>query len=57
MKPIKVAHVNSNQGALSQQLMDAVRELCLDPKFSHMTVSTLIGVLEMMKHEMMERNT
>ena len=47
---------NSNQESLSQRLMDEIRKLCLDPVYNYMTVSTLVGVLEMVKYEMMERN-
>jgi len=54
-KPV-VIHVNSNQDSLSQSLMNAIRTLLLSPLYDHMTVSTLIGVLELLKFEMLERN-
>jgi len=51
--PLKVA---SSQEDLSCQLLDTMRELCLDPKYDRMTVSTLIGVIELLKHEMLRRH-
>lgn len=53
VKSLKVA---SSQESLSCQLMDELRKTCLDPKYDHMHISTLIGVLEMIKWEMLQRN-
>ena len=57
MSNIKLLPVTeSNQEALSCQLMDELRDTCFNAKYSHMHVSTLLGVLEMLKLEMHERN-
>lgn len=52
---MNIVHINNNQESLSQLLMDQIRELCLDPTYDNMTLSTVIGVLEMVKFEMMKR--
>ena len=40
---------SSDQRAMSVDLMDELRELINAPKYDHMTVSTVMGVLEMVK--------
>jgi hypothetical protein len=45
-----------SQESLANQLMDELREHCLDPKFDKMYIATLVGVIEMIKFEMMERH-
>jgi len=49
--------VNGNQESLSQQMMDEIRKIILDKKYDHITIATLVGVLEMIKWEHMERTT
>lgn len=52
---IKLVHVNNNQQSLSQSLMDELKQLCFKPEYDNMTLNTLIGVLEMVKFEMIKR--
>lgn len=40
---------SSDQRAMSVNLMDELRELINAPKYDHMSVSTVMGVLEMVK--------
>lgn len=40
---------SSNQKATGSELMNDLRDLINSPKYDHMTVATLIGVLEMTK--------
>ena len=40
---------SSDQRATGNELMDEIRALANSPKYDHMNVSTLIGVLEMVK--------
>jgi hypothetical protein len=40
---------SSDQRAMAQDLMDEIRELINNPKYDHMTVATVIGVVEMVK--------
>ena len=40
---------SSDQRAMSVDLMDELRALINAPKYDHMTVSTVMGVLEMVK--------
>lgn len=40
---------SSDQRAMATDLMDELRELINAPKYDHMTVSTVMGVLEMVK--------
>ena len=40
---------SSDQWATGNDLMDEIRALINSPKYDHMNVSTLIGVLEMVK--------
>lgn len=45
-----------SQEHLSVQLMNALRAEMLSEKYGYMTVSTLVGVLEMLKYEVLERD-
>ena len=40
---------SANQQVIGQDLMDELREIINAPKYDHMTVATVIGVLEMVK--------
>lgn len=40
---------SSDQRAMATDLMDELRGLINAPKYDHMTVSTVMGVLEMVK--------
>lgn len=40
---------SSNQNAMGIDLMDDIRNLVNSPKYDHMTIATVIGVLEMTK--------
>ena len=40
---------SSNQKVVGQDLMDELREVINSPKYDHMTVATVLGVLEMVK--------
>jgi len=40
---------SANQQAIGKDLMDELREVINAPKYNHMTVATVIGVLEMVK--------
>lgn len=44
--------VVGGQEALSNELMVAIRKEIMSPRYDRMQVSTLIGVLEMLKIEM-----
>jgi len=55
VKHIRV--VEGNQESLSEQLMNEIRKTIMQDKYDHLTISTLIGVLEMLKLEQWERTT
>ena len=40
---------SSDQKAMGADLMNDIRELVNSPKYDHMTIATVIGVLEMTK--------
>lgn len=40
---------SSDQKAMGLDLMNDIRELVNSPKYDHMTIATVIGVLEMTK--------
>ncbi|CAB5238450.1 hypothetical protein UFOVP162_52 [uncultured Caudovirales phage] len=40
---------SANQKIVGQDLMDELREVINAPKYDHMTVATVMGVLEMVK--------
>ena len=40
---------SANQKVVGQDLMDELREVINAPKYDHMTVATVLGVLEMVK--------
>lgn len=40
---------SANQQAIGKDLMDELREVINAPKYDHMTVATVMGVLEMVK--------
>lgn len=40
---------SSDQKAMGNDLMNDIRELVNSPKYDHMTIATVIGVLEMTK--------
>jgi len=40
---------SANQKVVGQDLMDELREVINSPKYDHMTVATVMGVLEMVK--------
>ena len=40
---------SSDQKAMGADLMDDIRDLINSPKYDHMTIATVIGVLEMTK--------
>lgn len=46
----------NNQESLSCQLMDELREVVMKEKYGYIHVSTLLGVLEMLKLEMWDIN-
>jgi hypothetical protein len=48
---------SSNQRAMSVELMDELRGLINAPKYDHMTISTVMGVLEMTKLHYWRVNT
>lgn len=48
-KPNLTVIPSSNQKAMGLDLMNDIRELVNQPKYDHMTVATVIGVLEMTK--------
>jgi hypothetical protein len=55
MKPPKLAVIQSaTQSALSQRLLDELREVTNKPEYGDMYFSTTIGVLEMLKMELYE---
>ena len=47
--------VSSNQESLSEKLMNEIREVMLKPEYDRMYISTLIGILEMLKIESYRR--
>ena len=48
--------VASSQDALSQQLMDELTAVCKAAKYDHIYISTLVGVLEMIKWNYLTQN-
>ena len=48
-KPKLTVSPSSDQKAMGLDLMTDIRELVNSPKYDHMTVATVIGVLEMTK--------
>lgn len=48
-KPKLTVIPSSDQKAMGLDLMNDIRELVNSPKYDHMTVATVIGVLEMTK--------
>ena len=56
MKPTPFTVIpSSDQKAMSSDLMDEIRAVINAEKYNHMTVSTVIGVLEMVKLHYWER--
>jgi hypothetical protein len=49
MKPTLTVIPSSDQKAMAMDLMDDLRATINNPKFDHMTISTVMGVLEMTK--------
>ena len=48
-KPKLAVIPSSNQRAMGNDLMNELRDVINAPKYDHMTVGTVIGVLEMTK--------
>ena len=48
---------SSDQRAMGIDLMDALREVINDRKYDHMTIATVIGILEMLKLHYWNVNT
>ena len=51
--PLKVV---VSQDSMSQRLMDEIRAVYMAPKYNELHICVLVGVLEMLKFEIMERN-
>ena len=49
MKPTLTVIPSSDQKAMAIDLMDDLRATINNPKYDHMTISTVMGVLEMTK--------
>jgi len=47
---------SSNQKVMGQDLMNELREVINSGKYDHMTIATVIGVLEMTKLHYWQRN-
>jgi len=47
---------SSNQKVMGQDLMNELREVINAGKYNHMTIATVIGVLEMTKLHYWQRN-
>lgn len=56
MTTVKTLTVAASQEHLSQQLMDELREVVKQDKYDYLHDSTLVGVLEMLKWEYIQRN-
>ena len=56
MNNVKTLSVAASQEALSKQLLDELRGVCDKDVYGNICYSTLIGVLEMLKFEMMENS-
>jgi tRNA C32,U32 (ribose-2'-O)-methylase TrmJ len=52
-----ISVIEGNQESLSEQMMNEIRAAIMRAKYDHMSISTLIGVLEMLKLEQWERTT
>lgn len=48
-KPSLTVIPSSDQKAMGQDLMNELRDVINAPKYDHMTIATVIGVLEMTK--------
>lgn len=48
-KPKLTVIPSSDQKAMGQDLMNELRDVINAPKYDHMTIATVIGVLEMTK--------
>ena len=48
---------SSDQRAMGKDLMNELREVINSPKYDHMTIGTVIGVLEMTKLHYWQANT
>ena len=48
---------SSDQRAMGKDLMNELREVINSPKYAHMTIGTVIGVLEMTKLHYWQVNT
>lgn len=48
--------IEGNQESLSNQMLDDIRAVLMDTKYDGMNLSTILGVLEMLKLEQWERN-
>ena len=51
--PLKVV---VSQDSMSQRLMDEIRAVYMAPKYNELHICVLVGVLEMLKFEIMGRN-
>ena len=56
MSNVKTLSVVASQEALSQQLIDELRSVCDKEEYGFICYSALIGVLEMLKFEMIENS-
>ena len=50
--PLKVV---DSQELQCEELMQDLRDLILSPKYERMTIATLLGVLELTRHDMLKR--
>lgn len=46
----------ANEEKPLQKMMDELRDVLMKPCYDYVTIAALIGVLEMLKYEQMERN-
>ena len=54
---MKVVSINKEpQEDLSVRVMDELRAVILKPEYDKLYIATLLGVLEMLKHEFIGRN-
>ena len=56
MTKVQTLKIAVTQEHLSQQLMDELREVVNQDKYGYLYDSTLVGVLEMLKWEYIQRN-
>ena len=56
MEKVRTLTVAATQEHLSQQLMNELREVIQQDKYTHLFISTLIGVLEMVKMDYRDEN-